>query len=120
MHIILQARPHVLVLNGIKYKVKRVFVDSQVDDKFQDKWHHIYNTPFDFDVKIITIFRWLGLKIFAIACADVIGEVSNNLVVVVDFLFGELGLGLVSDDIEVFLFLFVLVHFYLLYVLERF
>ena len=118
MQIILQAWPYILIFNGIENKVNRVLVDSKVNNEFQNKRHHIYDTSFNFDIKIISAFS-LSLKLFAITQGSsyVISQVSNNLVVVVDLLFGELGLRLVPYDVEDFLFLFILVHFDLLNVL---
>ena len=68
----------------------------------------------------MTVVFSLSLWFLAISAPHIVRQKSNNLIVVVDLLLGQLSLRFVSDDVEILLLFFVLPQFYLVQVFQRF
>jgi len=120
VQIVLKTGPNVLVFDSFENELDAVFIHPEVDNELQNERQNIHNAAFNFDIKIVSALWSLSFNVFSVAdCgSDIVGQISDYLVVIVDFFLRQLGFRLVPDNVKVLLLFLVLVRFDLLNILQ--
>lgn len=115
MHVKLQTVPDVLVLDGPEHEPDAVLVDPQVDYELENHGQHVHDAPLHREGGLLHVRLTAGRV--RLAGLGGTGQKSHYLRVVVDLLFCQLRLGLVSDYVEISFLLLLLMRLYHLYIL---